>query len=323
MFRFGGEFRAVPHGFLRFWPGEPELHLQPKWTNGPLDSSAAAPIGQGLASYLLGVPSSGSISLNDSYADQSRNYALYFQSDWRVPRTLTINAGVRYDYDEPVTERFNRSVSNFNFNARQSHFRRGSGKLRKEPDSGNPGLPIPGERRRPVCRPERPTTSALGSLPLDFRPAHRPGLAGHRAHRGPHGLRPLLCAAGSGQEHRQPNRFHGQPRLMNPSLDNGLTFIASLSNPYPSGLLQPLGAAGGLQTGLGQAVSFFPAYQKTGYLERWSFGVQRQLPKRVFLDVSYVASRGTRLVRVAPVRSRFPPPISRDRRSAIRPPSTT
>ncbi len=86
-----------------------------------------------------------------------------------------------------------------------------------------------------------------------------------------------------------------QATTLNPSLDNGLTFIASLSNPYPGGFLQPLGAGGGLQTSLGQAVTAFPADLKSAYMQRWSFGVQRQLPKRIFLDVSYVGNRGTKL----------------------------
>src|SRR5215472_17243253 len=115
MVRFGGEYRLYRSNSWALGGEDPSLTFNQKYTNGPLDSSAAAPIGQGLASFLLGIPSSGSVSLADSYADQSYNYALYFQSDWRLAKTLTINAGVRYDYDGPITERFNRSVGVFNF----------------------------------------------------------------------------------------------------------------------------------------------------------------------------------------------------------------
>ena len=108
MFRIGGEFRLYRNNLYQLLPMNPSLTFNSRWTNGPLDSSAASPIGQGLASYLLGIPSAGSVSQNDSYADQSSNYAFYFQSDWRVSRTLTVNAGLRYDYDSPMTERFNR-----------------------------------------------------------------------------------------------------------------------------------------------------------------------------------------------------------------------
>ena len=115
LFRFGGEFRLYRSNSAALGGENPTLNFNQTWTNGPLDNSPAAPIGQGFASYLLGIPSGGSINLADSYADQSYNYAFDFQSDWRLTSTLTLNAGVRYDYDAPVTERFNRSVGTFDF----------------------------------------------------------------------------------------------------------------------------------------------------------------------------------------------------------------
>src|SRR6185503_1945017 len=40
------------------------------------------------------------------------------------------------------------------------------------------------------------------------------------------------------------------------SLDNGLTFVANNANPFPTGLLPPLGSAGGLTTNLNQSLTF-------------------------------------------------------------------
>jgi len=79
------------------------------------------------------------------------------------------------------------------------------------------------------------------------------------------------------------------------SLDSGLTFIATTANPFPSGLLPPLGAAGGLTTNLGQSISFFRTERKNPYNQKWSFGLQHQLPRQWLVDVSYVGSRFTRL----------------------------
>ena len=44
-----------------------------------------------------------------------------------------------------------------------------------------------------------------------------------------------------------------------PTLDNGQTFIATLSNPFPNGIDSAQGSAGGLNAFLGRGVSSFTA----------------------------------------------------------------
>ena len=69
-----------------------------------------------------------------------------------------------------------------------------------------------------------------------------------------------------------------QTTQMVPTLDNGQHFVATLTNPFPGGLISPLGAAGGLSTNLGQSISFFNQSLRTPYMERWQFALQRSLP---------------------------------------------
>ncbi len=292
--RFGGELRVYRNNQYNWLPENPSLTFNSMWTNGPLDSAAASPIGQGLASFMLGIPSTGSASLNDSYADQSCNYALYFQSDWRVRPTLTVNAGVRYDYDAPMTERFNRSVRNFDFTTVNPIAPQVIANYAKSPVAEIPaaqfrvngGLTFAGIGGQPrqIWDVSRRNFAPRIGLAWQVTPA--------TVLRTGYGI--FFVPQGVDRNNANQTGFTAATTL-NPSLDNGLTFIATLSNPFPTGLLQPLGAGGGLRTGLGQAVSTFPPFLKSGYLQRWSFGAQRQLPKRVFLDLSYVASRGTRL----------------------------
>src|SRR5437588_9579500 len=85
------------------------------WTKGPLDNAAAGPIGQGLASFLLGIPTGGGIDLNASYSEQSAFTAFYIQDDWKLTRKLTLNAGLRWEFETAPTERFNRTVRGFDF----------------------------------------------------------------------------------------------------------------------------------------------------------------------------------------------------------------
>jgi hypothetical protein len=79
-----------------------------------------------------------------------------------------------------------------------------------------------------------------------------------------------------------------------PTLDN-INFIGTLSNPFPTGILEPLGASLGAQTYLGQAITVFNQKPLMPYMQRWEFGVQRELPHGFVAEASYVGNRGTHI----------------------------
>lgn len=79
-----------------------------------------------------------------------------------------------------------------------------------------------------------------------------------------------------------------------PTLD-GVNFIATIANPFPDGFVNPPGATLGVNTFLGQGVSFFEPNLKTPYNQRWTFAIQRQLPGKTVLEINYAGSRGTTL----------------------------
>ncbi len=84
------------------------------------------------------------------------------------------------------------------------------------------------------------------------------------------------------------------------SLDNGLTPAVTLSDPfpasiYPGGLLQPIGAAQGLATDLGQSIAFQYLDRPLPYSQQYSAGFQYELRGGLLLDASYVGNITRRL----------------------------
>jgi hypothetical protein len=80
-----------------------------------------------------------------------------------------------------------------------------------------------------------------------------------------------------------------------PTVDNGQTFIANIANPFPGGFDLATGSAFGLETFLGQGVSFYNPDLVSPYMQRWQLGVQRELIRNTVLEVAYVGNRGTNL----------------------------
>jgi len=264
------------------------------WTGGPTNTSAASPIGQGLASFLYGLPASGSLPINDNFAERTRYWAFYSQDDWKLSRKLTISLGLRYELPSPLTERYNRSVQGFDATGVSSVTAQA---LQNYAQNPIPQVPVGQFNTRGGL-----TFAGVNGLPRELfhttRKEFMPrigfafSLTPKTVLRGGYGIyyEPL----GVTNIHVNQTGFSSSTAFVG-SLDNGQTYVANLTNPFPGGFIPPVGAAGGLSTFLGQNISFFNQSLTNPYMQRWQFAVQRQLPGNSVLEVSYVGNRGTRL----------------------------
>ncbi len=292
--RAGAEYRLYREHSYNFTPMNPLLNFGVTWTRGPLDNSPAAPNGQGMASFLLGLPTDGQINVNDSLAEQSKTLAFYFQDDWRVNSKLTLNFGLRYDYDSPATERFNRSVRGFDATtpnpidatARANYAANPIPEIPAAQFRALGGLTFAGTASQPRTLWQADRNNFAPRIGLAWTPRKRTVVrTGYGVYFVPLGVdRTSVNQSG-----------YSVRNALVPSLNNGLSFSASLSNPFPNGFAQPLGASGGLGTDTGRSISFFNPAPVNGYMQRYSFGVQQELPGEVLLDASYVGNRGTKL----------------------------
>src|SRR6266446_6437226 len=55
------------------------------------------------------------------------------------------------------------------------------------------------------------------------------------------------------------------------------------------------GAASGMKTALNSGITYFATDRVQPYAQRWSFGLQRELPAGFVVEASYVGNRGSRL----------------------------
>lgn len=293
-FKFGGEFRLMQENGFNYGNVAPQLIFAQAYTKGPLDNSPAAPIGQGLASMLLGIPTGGQISINASRAEQSTFWAGYIQDDWRLTPRLTVNLGLRYEYEGPPTERFNRSISGFDFSAQSPIAAQAMANYAQSPIPELPanqfsvmgGLTFAGVNGQPRTLWNPDTNNFAPRVGFAYQ------LSKKTVIRAGYGI--FYDAIGVDRQDVNQGGFNQATNLI-PSIDNGRTYQATLSNPFPFGLQVPPGASGGLSTFLGRGVSFFDSNPVNPYMQRWSFSIQRELPGSVLLDTSYVGNRGTKL----------------------------
>ncbi|HYP06949.1 MAG TPA: TonB-dependent receptor [Bryobacteraceae bacterium] len=290
--RYGFAYRSYRRNNYNFGNSSGSLNFDTTWTRGPLDNSPGAPMGQSFAAFLYGLPGNGNFPISDSYAEQSTVPALFLQDDWKISRKLTLSLGLRYERPSPVTERFNRSVRGFDFDAASPIEAQARANYELKPISEVPvsqfrvrgGLTFAGVNGEPSALWK--TNQNLWMPRFGFAYSLTP----KTVIRGGYGI--FFDALGVTNVHVNQTGFSQSTDLV-ASQDNGQTYIADLSNPFPGGFILPRGAAGGLSTNLGQNITFFDENTTSSYMQRWQFAVQRELASNSLVEISYVGNRGT------------------------------
>jgi hypothetical protein len=234
---------------------------------------AEAGSGNAFASMLLGIPASGSVPINFASAYGQRYYALFLHDDWRVNSRLTVNLGVRWDYESPTTERYDRQNRGFD---------------RTSPTNFTvPGLDLKGGLLFADATNRLPFPRDLNNFQPRVGAAFR--LTRNTVLRGGFGITymPTFDTGGT-------LGFSSTTSFV-ASVDEGQTPLGRWSNPYPSGFIQPRGREGGLATQIGSTLAFGSAERRIPHMKHFSFEVQRALPGRILLAAAFAGSRGDNL----------------------------
>ena len=249
--------------------------IDQNFTGGPDPTAVTSQTGYGFASLLLGTAAGGSTSNNFNSAVTKRYYGFYVEDDWKATHTLSLNLGLRYEWQGAPNERYNRQAY-FDYNA-------------VNPISASGTTPYPGA----IVFNTGSNRGQYGTNYKNFAP--RIGFSEQVTNklvlRGGYGIffPPAWFGGGYNPGFQQSTSYTS-------STDSGVTPFTTLSNPFPSGLLQPRGSAlGGLQD-VGQGTTAVPFNRKSPYEQNYSLGVQYGFTPNDVLTVSYVGNHGTHLL---------------------------
>ncbi|MBI4908997.1 MAG: TonB-dependent receptor [Acidobacteria bacterium] len=236
--------------------------------------------GAGLATMLLGYPTAGSMTVGTNFYDFVRYYGWFVQDDFRFSPKLTINIGLRMEHESGPQEVDNKFITGFDpaaVNPLQA----------RVPELKLNGTMLYAGLDGNKTHAFNPNAVKLGPR-IGFAYAATPKMS----IRGGYGVfwAPLPFSFQSALGYSQST-----PILT--SLDNNYTPNATLSNPYPNGLLQPAGNSAGGLAGIGQSISVLDNNTRSGgYVQQFSFDVQRQFKGNLVLSTGFIGSRGIHLV---------------------------
>jgi Carboxypeptidase regulatory-like domain len=289
--KFGMDYRKFLLNFLQlFFPSGQYGFSNAQWTqrNPNVTSSTE---GFAFASLLLGIPSFGQMSHNPTPASASSYWASYIQDDWKISRKLTLNLGLRHEFDVPRTERFNR-LSYFDPNAPSPIANRVPANPFFNPaDLRGAVVFVDDNHRRQVSTDLNNFGPRIGvayaattktvirsAFGVYFMPSHMQA-AGHSGSAGMMG-------------------FNSQSNMI-VSLDGRIS-LRTLDSPFPDGFNLPPGNAEGAATFLGLNIGggnggVFTT-NDTPSVKQWNFNVQRDLPGNFVAELAYIGSKGSNLL---------------------------
>ena len=262
------------------------------FTAGPSPFARGATIGQSFASFLLGAADSGSANIRAAYSFHGNYYGAFIQDDVKLSSRLTLNLGLRYELQPNVTERYNRSVRGFDLSTPNPIEAAARANYARSPI---PELPVDQFRVTGGMIFATPENRGNGGLVEKKMFAPRIGLAYRWNDK-------TVIRTGFGlfrsfwwQVSSTTEGTGAETTTTMVNSRDGVTPTDLLSNPFPSGLVQPTNTSSGLATLVGSSIQPFFFYKRFPYNKRWNFGIQRELRRDYAVELNYVGNTGLRL----------------------------
>ncbi|HKM67617.1 MAG TPA: TonB-dependent receptor [Candidatus Acidoferrum sp.] len=274
--RFGGDYRRILQSFRSARNAEGSFVFTGFATSqyAAGSSQPVADTGYDFADFLLGFPQQTSLQFGaTSYNFRANSFDFFVQDDWRILPTLSLNLGLRYEYNGPYTEAQDRIAN-----------------LQVGPGFATAVPVVPAG----AVLPPGSGTFLLSSNPSLLNPdrnnfAPRIGIA----------WKPLpktVVRAGYGinynlaQYTTMIQNFAFQPPFANAATN--ATDVGGLTGATPLTIVNGFPTAP--QSTVTNNFAVDPNYA-LGYVQIWNLDIQRELRGNVVLNIGYNGSKGTRL----------------------------
>jgi hypothetical protein len=278
-FKFGAGYRRIGNDAFAPGPAAGSFAFNSGFTAGPDPTNPDLDTGDSLASLLLGFPADGRLPRATAFEYFIDYFGGFIQDDWRVSESVVLNLGLRLEHETGLREKNDAQVVGFD---RESPWpvqpvegMTLRGGLMYAGVGGNPT-----EEGDPTALKWGPraglswsldeSTVLRGGFGLFWVP-YQPTFPSARS-RGYNAVTPYLA-----------------------STDGGLTPAGTLTDPFPRGVEEPLGANEGLLTGAGTNLEFPDQFRKSAYVQQYSLELQKELSGSLVLSAGYLGSRSERL----------------------------
>lgn len=302
--RTGFELNYVTEGTNATGVADGQFTFGTGWTQQLPARRQNATDGSGVATLLLGYPTSGGIAWNDSIYRTRPYYGFYVQDDWKVNQRLSLNLGLRYDMQIPWLERYNRENRGWDQSVKSplsDQVLANWANLKATYDKANPnskypypappsvltgGFLFPGVNGQPRRLYNTDHTNIQPRIGLAYRIREKTVI---RTGAGIYYQTPTQGGTTSGFQQSTPYLT---------SLDGGITPSAgvslngpySLVQPFPTGLAAPMGSSLGVLTNVGNGVGYDPAGYRIPRTYQYSFGIQQELWRKIVAEVTYTGN---------------------------------
>ncbi|MBB5055964.1 hypothetical protein HDF16_000633 [Granulicella aggregans] len=252
------------------------FHYNGSFTENPADSSNSLPA----ADFIFDAAHDNGLQDGGEFGNRQWRVAGYFQDDWKLLPKLTVNLGIRYEFDQPMTEANNKNANIIPLNG-------GTLEYAKAVPFGAPAGSI-------VC----PTTACYNANYKQIMP--RIGFAYQAASnisiRGGYGATSFFEGNAANQ------RLTDNPPLVSTFNLTGITANYNAANPAASSAGVAIHASQGFTVGSsafsanGSGYSAWPQNIQPAYIQQYNLTLETQLSSNTSLSMGYVGQTGRHLI---------------------------